>query len=558
MFSSNRLLALNIGASKVVLAEFATKRGGRPELLNYGTAKLGLGVEGGGQDDGRLATAIREVMRTCGIRRAPLLISLSGQMVISRFARLPAVAEDKLLQMIKYEVEQNVPFPLEDIVWNHQLMGDASSGEQGAMIVAAKTDSVREVTDRILEVGLEPEIIDVAPMALYNCLRYNYPNLTGCSVILDIGARSTNIVFVEGEKIYNRCIPVAGNVITQEIAKSFQISLEEAEQRKLEVAVVSMGGVSAYEDVNVERVSKIVRNALTRLYAEISRSINFYRSQQEGSEPVRLFLTGGSAVIPYLDTFFADKLNVEVICLNPFQEMATSARLDHDRLGDDAFILAESVGLALRRALECPVEVNLMPPEISKRRTFNRRVPYFGLAAVGLLLCVGMWTRFYGGQRKLYEEQHERVANQVTRLQAQQRQLTEATGNKEKIQKQASALRELLYSRGRWQSYMEALQASLLPGMWLTEIKPVKNDQEVMTGFRVVVRGWVDKLDAAEGGGAGTAGEKLRDNLRGQKAFGSGTTGIRITGQKDIGDYARELTLEINLAKPQSEDGKRT
>ena len=152
-------------------------------------------------------------MKTHGIRPAPLMLSLSGQVVFPRFVRLPAVGEDKLLQMVQYEVEQNVPFPIDEIVWNHQFIGDDSSGEQSAMIVAAKIENVREITDRVLEVGLEPEIVDVAPMALYNCLRYNYADLSGCTVLLDIGARSTNLIFAEDEKIYSRCIPVAGNAV---------------------------------------------------------------------------------------------------------------------------------------------------------------------------------------------------------------------------------------------------------------------------------------------------------------------------------------------------------
>ena len=105
---------------------------------------------------------------------AKLMLALSGQVVFPRFVRLPAVGREKLLQMVQYEVEQNVPFPIDEIVWNHQFIGDDSSGEQCAMIVAAKIDSVREITDRVVEMGLEPEIVDVAPMALYNCLRFNF------------------------------------------------------------------------------------------------------------------------------------------------------------------------------------------------------------------------------------------------------------------------------------------------------------------------------------------------------------------------------------------------
>ena len=119
MFSSDRILALNVGASKVVLAEFVVKSGRAPELTNYGVSELGADPEVETGVGSHLVSAVREIMKTRGIRPAPLMLSLSGQMVFPRFVRLPAVAEDKLLQMVQYEVEQNVPFPMNEIVWNH-------------------------------------------------------------------------------------------------------------------------------------------------------------------------------------------------------------------------------------------------------------------------------------------------------------------------------------------------------------------------------------------------------------------------------------------------------
>ncbi|NLC83276.1 MAG: hypothetical protein GX748_19045, partial [Lentisphaerae bacterium] len=107
MFSSDRILALNVGASKIVLAEFAVKSGRAPELTNYGMSELGTDPDNETSIGTHLVAAVREIMKTRGIRPAPLMLSLSGQMVFPRFVRLPAVSEDKLLQMVQYEVEQN-------------------------------------------------------------------------------------------------------------------------------------------------------------------------------------------------------------------------------------------------------------------------------------------------------------------------------------------------------------------------------------------------------------------------------------------------------------------
>lgn len=559
MFSSDRILALNVGASKIVLAEFAVKSGRAPELTNYGMSELGADPENEAGISSLLTGAVREIMKSRGIRPAPLMLSLSGQMVFPRFVRLPAVAEDKLLQMVQYEVEQNVPFPMSEIVWNHQFIGDASSGEQCAMIVAAKTENVREITDCVIEMGLEPEIVDVAPMALYNCLRYNYSQLDGCTVVLDIGARSTNLIFIEDEKIYNRCIPVAGNAITQEVAKSFQIPFAEAEALKQQVAFVSLGGVTASEDETAERVSKVVRNVVTRLHAEISRSVNFYRSQQGGSAPVRMFLTGGSSVMPHLDTFFREKLQIEVDYLNPFTNVGLNSRIDQERVGTDAFVLAESVGLALRRSLACPVEINLMPPEIIKRKSFKKRIPYFTLAAVGILLCLGIWAMYAKQMAQLYQAQSGQVASALDVLKSAQSRLVKAEKSKESVALKADALRDVMSQRTAWLRRVDAVRKSLFDGVWLTELTPIKNSSGTVTGLRIVGRGWADQFKAVEekeraAGRNVTALEFLRDRLKLQSVFGKDAKDVRITGQKDIEAYLIEFTIEATLAESASKD----
>ena len=554
MFSSDRILALNVGASKIVLAEFLVKSGRPPELVNYGMGELGVDPENDTDARPQIVAAIREIMKSRGIRTAPLMLALSGQVVFPRFVKLPAVGREKLLQMIQYEVEQNVPFPIDEIVWNYQFIGDDSTGEQSAMIVAAKIENVREITGCVVSAGLEPEIVDVAPMALYNCLRYNYADLGGCTVLLDIGARSTNLVFVEDEKIYSRCIPVAGNAITQELAKSFQVSFREAEEMKRQHGFVSLGGVYATEDERAERISKIVRNVVTRLHAEISRSVNFYRSQQGGTAPVRVFLTGGSAVLPHLDTFFREKLQVEVAYLNPFTNVGLSNRINHEKAGVDAFVLAETVGLALRRSLACPVEINLMPPEIVKSKSFKKRIPFFGLAAAGILLSLGIWTMYEKQMNALYAFQSERVSAKLESCKKMQAKLAKTEKSKLAVQNKADALRGVVEQRTAWLKRVDAVRKSLFDGMWLTEMVPIKDEGGTVTGVHIVGRGWADKLKeieekASAAGRKVTAVEELCDRLRAQSVFGKGPQDVTIVGQKDFEAYLIEFTIDAALAK---------
>jgi len=555
VFAQDRILALNVGASKLVLAEFAVRSGRSPELLNYGIGSLGVEPDNETDVLPYIVVALRDIMRVHGIRPAPLLLALSGQVVFPRFVKLPPVARDKIAEMIRYEAEQNVPFPIDEVVWDYQLIGDASEGEQLAMIVAVKADNIIEAAQCVAATGLEPELVDVAPLAIYNCVRYNYPDLSGCVMVLDIGARSTNLVFIEQGRVFSRTIAVAGNAITQEIAKSLQIGFKEAEALKQQHAFVALGGVfsSGGDDEMADRISKIVRNVVTRLHAEISRSINFYRSQQGGSAPVRVLLTGGSSVIPHMDTFFREKLQVDVEILNPFINVQAGAALDPQQVATDVACLSEVVGLALRRSLACPVEINLMPPHLVQAKNFRNRLPFFGLAALGLLLTMLAWAVYFNQSKNLFTEEQAIVVNRLTKLQADDQLMHAAllalNGEREK----ANNLRNLIAHRTDWIRIVSGTRECLVSGMWLSSVDPIGKGTNGMTKLQLTGCGFEDALEKAVGSGGNgsnlTPGELLRDRLLSRKDLFSE---VVIKNEQTTSDqkYLYGFTVEVTLAAP--------
>jgi type IV pilus assembly protein PilM len=551
VLGNDRILALNVGASKLVLAEFAVRTGRAPVLLNYGIGELGVAPDNETDASPYIVVALRDLLRATGIKPAPLLLALSGQAVFPRFVKLPPVGRDRLAEMIRYEAEQNVPFPIGEVVWDYQVIGSAAEGEQHAMIVAVKTENITETTDCVTAAGLDPEIVDVAPLALYNCARYNYPDLPGCAMVLDVGARSTNLVFLEQGRVFSRTIPVAGNAITQEIAKSFQIGFPEAETLKRQHAFVALGGVfSAGDDETADRISKIVRNVVTRLHAEISRSINFYRSQQGGSAPARVLLTGGSSRVPHMDTFFREKLQVEVETLNPFVNAVVGGALDANRVAADVAVLGEVVGLALRRSLACPVEINLTPPVLLDKRTFRRRVPFLALAAAGVLLMLGVWTLFAKRTLKLYENQQTYVQERLERLSKDEKKLQTAQKERADAQGRADDLRRLIGRRTAWIRILNAAQDSLLDGMWLAGFEPLRDASGRLAKVRLTGYGFNDRLqkDVEAAGGKMTAVEILRDRLTKNHVFGGE---VKINNDRDSTQSVREFDIEAAVASPE-------
>lgn len=568
MFSSDNIYILSVGACKLVLAEFTAKPGETPVLQNYVLGEVGLTPDSDSDPAAYISAEFVRMSAALGMHGgASVWIALSGQVVFPRFVKLPPVAKEKLQTMIQYEAEQNVPFPISELVWDYSLIGAAESGEQYAMIVAAKNENVSVITDLVSQAGFEPRVVDVVPMALYNCTRWNYPGDEGCTLVVDIGARSTNFVYVEDGHFFSRTVPIAGNTITQEIAKTFQIGFKEAEAMKREVAFVALGGNYAPADTEeADRTSKIIRNVVTRLHAEINRSTNFYRSQQGGSAPARVLLTGGSSVIPYMDTFFREKLQVEVDYFNPFLRVTPGSRVDTQKLGTDAFVLADVTGLAVRQTRECDILINLIPQAILRRQTFRKRLPALGAAAVVLAAVLAVWGFYAKSNATLYTRQSESVKSRLASLKTAQQELNREINERQKAGETAELYRAAVAQRSHWVLLLANLQDVLKPAnkilapktrhsiensLWLTAVEPVIKEGR-LTHLRLIGRAWNDDMKVLEdtiqkerGVDRVTAIEILRERIQAKSVFGE----VAIDYERYSGDETLrlfQLTVALN------------
>jgi type IV pilus assembly protein PilM len=166
--------------------------------------------------------------------------------------------------------------------------------------------------------------------------------------------------------------------------------------RKKHDGFVSLGG--AYAEANnpeVARVSKLVRNTMTRLHAEVARSISFYRTQQQGSPPQRAFLCGGTVSTPYMREFFHEKLQWPIEFFNPLRNVTVASSVVIDEVAHSAHMLGELVGLALRSTVTCPMELNLRPVNVVRRHRLAQRRPFFVVAAACFVLGLLGWAFYF-------------------------------------------------------------------------------------------------------------------------------------------------------------------
>ncbi len=539
---AKKFLTLDIGAATVALAEYEADAKGSLTLLRYGLAPLAAPLDSGDAQT-ILVPALMEITHATGIRPGPVSISVSGQTAFYRFANIPSAGGDeKFEQLIRYEIEQNVPFPIDEMVSDRQVLGDTENGDKSVMIVSAKIDQVEAITAAVASAGFQPELVDVAPIALTNALKAIRPGDDSCVVLLDIGAKTTSLVIVEGDKVYNRSIPIAGNNLTRDIAQATGYSIEEAEAFKCEKAYVAAGGVAEDEDEVADRVSKVCRAVMTRLQAEISRSINFYRSQQGGSVPVKLYLTGGTALLPRVDEFFAESLEIEVEFFNPFEAMTIGPSVDAEAFGSDCALLAATAGIALHQAGLARFTINLLPPSLVAARAEKAKIPI--IIAAGVLFIAALFAVYLGvcHSAEVTTSIYEGIDAKVQTLRSFDAKVKKAQADANTAQTQAEALRKLLAARTATTARFNAVRAALAPGMWIEKWEP----------GRITIRGWEDSLQASitasakkSGGKHGTASELFAARLKGSPVVEPES--VKIAGMTQVGKLASVEQFVVEL-----------
>src|SRR5258707_5144216 len=246
MLNSKAFLTVDFGAGSLKLAEFEVNETGGLRLRQYGVKCLG--AEGAKESTGEsvMQKALQELLAEKGVRSRNVNVCAPGFHVFSKFVKLPPVDTSKVTQIIQYEAQQNVPFPLAEVVWDYQILGSTPTGELAVLLVAIKSDIVDGLFRVAESAGLRLQLADVSPAALCNAFRYNYGDLEDCTMLLDIGAKTSNLLFFEKGKVDSTSINLGANSITQDFSAESRLKFDNAEKIKIEEGFVSLGG--AYEE----------------------------------------------------------------------------------------------------------------------------------------------------------------------------------------------------------------------------------------------------------------------------------------------------------------------
>ena len=562
MLIAKSFLAADFGAGCVKLAEFEQNEAGGLRLKQFGVAALGAEGSAEATREGSILRALQGLLAERSYGSKLINVCAPGYHVFSKFVKLPQVDAAKVTQIIQYEAQQNVPFPLDEVVWDYQILGTSSTGELEVLLVAIKTDVVERLFRAGDGAGLRLQLVDVSPAALCNAFRYNYGDIEGCTMLMDIGAKTSNLLFFEKGKVYARSINIGANSITQDFANEAKVPFAEAERIKIEKGFVSLGG--AYEepeDPQAAAISKIARQVMTRLHIQVNQTIQFYRGQQGGSAPQRLYLSGGGSIMTYAGQFFAEKLGVPVDYFNPFRNIQIDETLNLEELSKVAHLFGEVVGLGLRNLAHCPVELNLMPKSSIQRQEFSRKKPYLIASVFSLMLVVFAIGWFYSKVVAIKENAVTQLEQQVIPLRDKKQELTTAKGTLDLLKKDADQLVGLVDDRFFWSDVLLELQKVLRRaedktrekvgvdvGIWVETFNPLV---PASAGYTVSVEEEADpsaSVDALFESRYGK-GSSTQNRTQAEKGAGSQLDTIKLLCRGvSMGSFSPEASKELAFA----------
>jgi len=476
MSTPNRILTLSIGSQTVSLAEF--RPGKERGSLNLHAMETRGFMADPAADATRVSQAallLGEMVDGLKAKNHAVRMTLPAQATFSRMVKVPAMGGTQLAETVVHEAKQNIPYPLEEVIWDYRIVFETAEHDPEVLIAAAKTDILEDWTNVVQGADLAPSGIELSNVALYNAFRYNYGEPDGCSLLIDLGARTTNLIFVEPGKFFLRTISSGGSTLTGAVTKEFGESFFMAENRKVQNGFVGLGSNFAEpEDQEQAKLAKVLRNAATRLHAEVARSISFYRSQQAGAAPQRVFLCGGGATMPMMREFWAEKMGVPTEIFDPLRCLGLTPGKAQPSAAARAS-LGEHVGLALQAALECPVSVNLLPPAVRRKKVISQYALVAGLAAACICAPALAWGLHLKKTAQIATQQADSLVREIEEAKGWDKQIKSVRESITTTLNLSAPLQQAATDRQYWVTLVESLHTCLPKELvWLTSVELLK------------------------------------------------------------------------------------
>lgn len=346
-FGKDETFGLDIGSSSIKLVQLKEGKGG------YFLVKAGMIplppesiVDGSIIDALSVVEAIKTLLKDQKVKARNVASSISGHSVIIKRVTLPVMTEEELADSIQWEAEQYIPFNIDEVNIDFQILGadPEGKGQMEVLLVACKKEVVEDYVSVIREAGLNPVVLDIDAFALENMFEINYPVPKGENIALvNIGASVTNInILSDGVTSFTRDISIGGHRFTEEIQKALHLNFHDAEALKTGDKV---------EGRSRDEVQPVIEKVVDLIASEVKRTIDFFLSQAPGEYVSRILLSGGTSKSEGILEAIREKIGIATERVNPFNNIEyNKRRFDPSYIEDIAPFMAVAVGLALRKA----------------------------------------------------------------------------------------------------------------------------------------------------------------------------------------------------------------
>jgi type IV pilus assembly protein PilM len=318
------------------------------------------------------------------MRGSRVVVSVPGQQTLTRFTKMPPVEPKKIPDMVQYEASQQIPFDLDEVVWDYQVFTDKDSPDVEVGIFAIRKELIRNHLAQFLSHGIEPMMVQASPMASYNACQYEQLGDAGkATILLDMGALATDLIVAEGGRIWSRPVPIGGNRFTEALVTAFKLSFKKAEHLKRNAATSK----------HARQVFNAMRPVFADLVSEVQRSIGFYTSTHRDAHITRVVGMGNAFKLPGLQKFLQQNLQIEVDRLSALNKVVASAAQQSPAFADNVMSFSVAYGLAVQGLGIAAVNSNLLPLEITKTVLWRKKQPWFIAAAACLVLsAASIWV----------------------------------------------------------------------------------------------------------------------------------------------------------------------
>ena len=491
-------IGLDIGSNYIKFAEL-TRSGEAITLNRFGVKEIpgDLKVD----KEKTIAQLISQLLSENNVKERHVNVSVGGQSVFIRFVKLLQVKEDKLKQTMKFEAQNQIPFPLTEVAWDWSLLDKAEKGTKKAVVVAIKKNIIEDMVSRLNSIKLFTDLIDVEPISLYNCMVFNEDyTREKLGAILDIGAKTTNLVIFQKNNIWVRSFPIAGNRIIES------------------------------RDQGIEEI-----------IGEIERSIEYYFMQSgedaQGDKKLdELLLTGGGSVIEEFEQKLTSKLNTQSKIMDPFRKIRISKEIFSDletkKVAKNQ--LGVAIGLALRGMTDLKIEVNFLEEMISERYTSSQKTIYsrFSIAMAALILiCFSVFMRQDYSVKRL---KMNKVDEMLDIYRMYEPKIKKMQDKEDILMEKIDILYHQASSRAIWLDVFGIISGILSEEVWITDV----------SGIVSMEKGGLARLDL---GGKALSYQAVNSFVSSLKSSPGFKDVKPISSSLEVDDKTGEETVKFNI-----------